>query len=60
MERKKTKHVNNAEIKNQKNNLKIKKKKKKGRRHFWMGVWGVETQKHRAANENLEADGKMK
>ena len=38
--KKETKHVNNAESKNQKEQIKKQEtKKKKGRRHFLTGVW---------------------
>lgn len=49
--KKETKHVNNAESKNQKNKLKIRQKKRETT--FPDRCMGVETKKHRKANKTF-------
>ena len=55
--KKETKHVNNAESKNQKEQIKKQETKKKRETTFLDRCMGVETQKHGGANKDLKADG---
>lgn len=53
--KKETKHVNNAESKNQKNKLKI--RQKKGRRHSPTGVWAWKLKNTEKQTKHFKADG---